>query len=90
MGAFPFAVGPVATIAVSPASPNITVGSTAGFTAQAFDTSGNPVPGVAFTWTASPTVGTINGAGQLTASCTPTAGASFLQRWGRTRIRSGH
>ncbi len=75
LGAFPFSVGPVATITISPANPQVTVGSTFTFTAQAFDAANNPIPGVTFSWSAAAAAGTINGGGQLTASCTPSAAA---------------
>src|SRR5579883_2673644 len=57
----------VASIAVAPASPTITVGSTEQFTATAKDANGNTISGVAFTWASSATgVATINSSGLAT------------------------
>ncbi len=75
LGAYPFSVGALATIVLTPANPQVTVGSTFSFTAQGFDANANPIPGVAFSWTAAPAAGSINGSGALTAACAPSTGS---------------
>jgi uncharacterized protein (TIGR03382 family) len=67
-GAFPFMVGPVATIIVTPVNPSVAAGATQAFTATALDSNNNPVA-TTITW--STTAGTITTAGLLTATCTP-------------------
>jgi hypothetical protein len=58
---------PVASIAISPASPSIAVGATQQFTATAKDSSGNTISGVTFAWSSSATgVATINSSGLAT------------------------
>ncbi|MDP3234991.1 MAG: hypothetical protein Q8N26_19570, partial [Myxococcales bacterium] len=69
-GAFPFTVGPVATIVVFPINPTVAAGGTIAFGATALDVNNNPVA-TTFTWTASAAAGAITATGTLTASCTP-------------------
>ncbi|MFO0597945.1 MAG: hypothetical protein U0228_21765 [Myxococcaceae bacterium] len=70
-GAFPFTVGAVMTVTVSPASATVAAGGVVGFSAQARDAMGNIVANEPFTWTAAPSAGTITSGGVLTAGCTP-------------------
>jgi hypothetical protein len=70
-GAFPFTVGAVTSVTVNPASATVAAGGVVGFSAQARDAQNNIVSNEAFTWTASPSAGTITSSGVLTASCTP-------------------
>jgi len=72
LGAFPFSVGAVNTVVVSPASTSVAAGGTKTFTATAYDVSNQPINGVTFTWSATTAAGNINASsGVLTASCSP-------------------
>ncbi|HEY0880118.1 MAG TPA: hypothetical protein VGD87_01245, partial [Archangium sp.] len=70
-GAFPFTVGAVTSVTVNPASATVVAGGVVGFSAQARDAQNNIVSNETFTWTVSPTAGTITSTGVLTATCTP-------------------
>ncbi|MBL8923425.1 MAG: hypothetical protein JNJ54_31520, partial [Myxococcaceae bacterium] len=69
-GAFPFTVGPIATVVVFPINPSVTAGGTIAFGATALDSNNNPVA-TTFTWSATAQAGAITPTGTLTASCTP-------------------
>jgi len=71
----PVAVSPAApaTVAVSPSSTLVPVGTTQAFAAVAFDAFGNDV-GASFTWSADAALGAISGAGVLTAAQRPASG----------------
>ncbi|MFZ5443388.1 MAG: beta strand repeat-containing protein [Myxococcota bacterium] len=70
-GAFPYTVGTVASVSISPATATVNAGGIIGFAAQARDAMGNIVQNEPFTWTATPAAGTISSSGVLTAGCTP-------------------
>jgi DNA/RNA endonuclease G (NUC1)/PKD repeat protein len=58
----------VVSVTVAPTTATVTVGGTVTFTASAFDVDGDPVEGVAFTWTSSaPSIATVNASGVATA-----------------------
>jgi uncharacterized protein (TIGR03382 family) len=79
LGAFPYAPGSVNTIVVTPTAPSVAAGGTQTFTATAYDTANQPIPGVTFTWSSTAAAGSINQSGVLTASCalgTATAGVT--------------
>jgi len=59
--------GTSAAVTISPATATVTVGGTFGFSAQAWDAFGNAIP-EAFSWSASAAIGSISGAGVLTAA----------------------
>jgi hypothetical protein len=69
-GAFPFTVGPIATVVVFPVNPTVAAGGTIAFGATALDSNNNPVA-TTFTWSATASAGSITPTGTLTASCTP-------------------
>jgi DNA/RNA endonuclease G (NUC1) len=57
----------VATVTISPATATVDVGATQAFTAAAFDSAGQPIPGVAFTFTSSATaIASVNASGVAT------------------------
>jgi DNA/RNA endonuclease G (NUC1) len=57
----------VASVAVSPATATVIVGSTQAFTAAAFDAAQQPISGVTFTWTTSaPAIATVTASGVAT------------------------
>ncbi|MBS2031220.1 MAG: hypothetical protein JST54_25195, partial [Deltaproteobacteria bacterium] len=72
LGAFPYSVGPVDHIVVTPGSTTVAVNGSVGFSAQAYDASNTPVNNVTFTWTSS--IGSINSSGVLTTGCTAGSG----------------
>jgi hypothetical protein len=59
----------LASIVVSPASARLLAGATQQFTATGYDTHGNPMTGLTFTWSA-PSGGTITSGGLFTAGAT--------------------
>ncbi|MDC0711625.1 hypothetical protein POL68_24365 [Stigmatella sp. ncwal1] len=71
MGAFSYAVVPVASITLTPSSPTLAVQGTLQFTATAFDAHNNPLPGTVITWSTSGAAGSLNANGLFTAGCTP-------------------
>ncbi|MBI4999910.1 MAG: DUF11 domain-containing protein [Euryarchaeota archaeon] len=64
--------GAVCRVSISPASANVTVGSSIAFTATAYDVYDNAVPGATFAWATN--AGTVTGIGIFTAQTTPGAG----------------
>jgi parallel beta-helix repeat protein len=62
--------GPVARVAVTPATATVAPGGTVSFTAQGYDANDNPVTG-SVTWSATAAAGTITQGGVFTASMTP-------------------
>ncbi|MGV3624417.1 MAG: beta strand repeat-containing protein, partial [Archangium sp.] len=70
-GAYPYTVGAVTTVTVSPSTTSVNAGAVVGFAAQARDAMGNIVGNATFTWSVAPAAGTITSTGVLTASCTP-------------------
>ncbi|MCC6335221.1 MAG: right-handed parallel beta-helix repeat-containing protein, partial [Myxococcales bacterium] len=70
-GAFPYTVGAVTTVTVTPATATVAAGGVVGFSAQARDALGNLVSNETFTWSVAPAAGTITSAGVLTAGCAP-------------------
>ena len=73
LGAFPYQVGAVDHIVITPGSTTVSVNGSVGFSAQAYDASNTPVNSVTFTWTSS--IGSINASsGVLTTGCTAGTG----------------
>jgi len=71
IGAYPYSVGAVNTIVVTPSSTSVAAGGTKTFTATAYDVAMQPISGVTFVWSATAAAGSINSSsGVLTASCT--------------------
>jgi len=66
--------GPATAIAIDPTAVTLTVGASQSFTATLWDSFGNPAAG-AVTWSATPGLGSITGAGVLTAATTVTTGS---------------
>lgn len=66
--------GGLAAVRVTPNPVAVTAGGAQHFTAEAYDPFGNPISEVAFTWSASPDVGTVSADGHLTAATTVTSG----------------
>ena len=92
MGAFPYQVGAVDHIVVTPGSTTVSVNGTVGFSAQAYDVSNTPVNSVTFTWTSS--IGSINSSGVLTTGCaagngTVTASASGINGNASVTVQAG-
>ncbi|WP_224371645.1 beta strand repeat-containing protein [Hyalangium versicolor] len=71
IGAFSYAVVPVASIILTPSIPTLVAQGTQQFTATALDANNNPLSGIVFTWSASSAAGSINSNGLFTAGCTP-------------------
>jgi hypothetical protein len=70
-GAFPYSVGALDHLVLTPSPAAVTVGGVVGFSVQGFDAQNNPVTLSSVTWSATAAAGTITTSGVLTASCTP-------------------
>ena len=63
----PIVLPPLSAVVVSPSSDTLRVGETHQFTAVAYDTLGQPVPGAGFTWSSgNPSVFTVTSSGRVT------------------------
>lgn len=71
LGALPFQVGAVASVAISPTTITLGAGDSLALTAVAYDSSGDVIPGATFTWSALSAAGTVTPQGVLKAACTP-------------------
>ncbi|AKJ02076.1 Putative immunogloblin [Archangium gephyra] len=71
IGALPYDERTVTSVQIVPASTTVDASGTTAFIARAYNSEGNPISDVAFTWSARSAAGTIDGNGVLTASCTP-------------------
>lgn len=71
LGAHATTSTPVARVELTPHPVTVKAQSTTPFTARAYDSAGNLLPGASFTWSAKAAAGTITAQGVLSAQCSP-------------------